>query len=237
LEKVTIQKLALLCVSTALCSGVLWWDTDKEADPRIQRLPEPPSAEVTQEIKAVVCVSGAVVNPGMYQVTKGSRAREAIQLAGGVTEEADMDRVNLAQVCKDGGHIRVPRLSQARLKRIKSESQALNAQHTPERKSGSCPAVQKTTEAGGVAESVPDKTLAGRNTPAAGVITQGETGMIHLNSAGEEELKQLPGVGSSTARRIVTYRENYGFRCVEDIMKVPGIGPAKFAMMKARLTL
>ena len=108
MEKRTLQKLGLLCASVALCSAASWWSVNDEADRQVKKLAEQPVAEQVQEIKITVCVSGAVAKPGLYEVTKGSRAQQVIELAGGVTEEADMDRVNLAQLCKDGGHIKVP---------------------------------------------------------------------------------------------------------------------------------
>lgn len=49
-----------------------------------------------------VQVSGAVVHPGVYQLPEGSRIFEAVELAGGVTEEADITSVNQAQFLSDG---------------------------------------------------------------------------------------------------------------------------------------
>lgn len=52
---------------------------------------------------------------------------------------------------------------------------------------------------------------------------------INLNSAGLTELMKLPSVGEVTARRIISWREeNGGFKRVEDIMEVKGIGPKTY---------
>ena len=52
---------------------------------------------------------------------------------------------------------------------------------------------------------------------------------INLNSAGLTELMKLPRVGEVTARRIISWREeNGGFKRVEDIMEVKGIGPKTY---------
>ena len=168
-----------------------------------------------QEIKITVCVSGAVAKPGLYEVTKGSRAQQVIELAGGVTEEADMDRVNLAQLCKDGGHIKVPRLSKARLKKKMENNGMANVSN----QAGDSKIVTDSNQNHG-----PDKNISGEM-------------LISLNSASESELTQLPGVGAATARRIISFRNRQGFQRVEELMKVPGIGPAKFAKMKPYLVL
>jgi competence protein ComEA len=63
--------------------------------------------------------------------------------------------------------------------------------------------------------------------------TQNNDGKINLNTATEQQLMLLPGVGETTAKKIIEYRtENNGFTTVEDIMNVSGIGEKKFEQMK-----
>ncbi|MDR2649589.1 MAG: helix-hairpin-helix domain-containing protein [Clostridiales bacterium] len=56
-----------------------------------------------------VYIAGAVVNPGVYELDEGSRVEDALNLAGGPAEEADMLRVNLAARLKDEQQIIVPK--------------------------------------------------------------------------------------------------------------------------------
>ncbi|MGC8950858.1 helix-hairpin-helix domain-containing protein [Chloroflexus sp.] len=56
----------------------------------------------------VVYVSGAVVAPDVYRLPPGSRVIDALQAAGGLTELADIDGINLAALVQDSQHIRVP---------------------------------------------------------------------------------------------------------------------------------
>jgi competence protein ComEA len=53
---------------------------------------------------------------------------------------------------------------------------------------------------------------------------------IRINSASEQELQQLPGVGPALAREIIAYRQQHGrFRSLSDLDNVKGVGPARLA--------
>lgn len=61
---------------------------------------------------------------------------------------------------------------------------------------------------------------------------------ISLNSGSKQELMRLPGVGEVMSERILTYRKKRGgFRELEELMNVEGIGEKKFAKMKSYLKL
>ena len=61
---------------------------------------------------------------------------------------------------------------------------------------------------------------------------------LNLNTATQEELAQLPGIGEELARRIVEYREAHGaFESMEELMEVSGIGEGKFAGLEGRITV
>lgn len=155
------------------------------------------SAESGQAQTSLVTVHvcGAVCREGVYSLPAGTRLCDAIEAAGGFSEEADTACLNLAALIEDGSQIRVP---------TKEESAAW-----PE-------------------------TGYGANTGAASA----EGGRININSAGMEELMQIPGIGETKARRILEYREQNGrFESIEDLMKVPGIKDASFQKLKDYITI
>ncbi len=64
--------------------------------------------------------------------------------------------------------------------------------------------------------------------PAEVAGTDGSAEVINVNTAPEADLERLPGIGPALAAAIVEWRENNGpFTTVDDLLAVPGIGPAK----------
>lgn len=63
-------------------------------------------------------------------------------------------------------------------------------------------------------------------------------GLVNINTATAEELDALPGIGPSTAQKILDYRDENGrFNSIEEIMNVSGIGEAKFNSVKDLITV
>jgi competence protein ComEA len=63
-------------------------------------------------------------------------------------------------------------------------------------------------------------------------------GVININTATAEQLDSLPGVGAKLAARIVDYRQkNGGFKKLEDLMNVQGIGEKNFLKLKPLITI
>ena len=66
--------------------------------------------------------------------------------------------------------------------------------------------------------------------------SSGTAAPININTAGEEELKQLPGVGDATAAAIVRDRQEHGrFASVDDLMRVSGIGQKKLEKLRPHI--
>jgi competence protein ComEA len=62
--------------------------------------------------------------------------------------------------------------------------------------------------------------------------------MINVNTASATELETLPGIGASTAARIVEYRlKNGPFKKIEELMNVEGIGEKSFLKLRSQITV
>ena len=73
---------------------------------------------------------------------------------------------------------------------------------------------------------------------AAATATATATAPVNLNTATVEQLATIPGVGPKMAERIIDYRQkNGGFKKVEDLMNVSGVGEKSFLKMKPLITV
>jgi len=73
---------------------------------------------------------------------------------------------------------------------------------------------------------------------SASKATAAPTAPVNLNTASAEQLEALPGVGASTARRIIEYRQKNGsFKKIEELMNVKGIGEKSFLKLKPLITV
>ena len=75
-------------------------------------LAEKTEVSTTQETVIFVDIKGAVKNPGVYQMKVGDRVKDALDAAGGLTEEADSQKVNLAKRLEDQMVIVVPKVGE-----------------------------------------------------------------------------------------------------------------------------
>ena len=158
-------------------------------------------------------VAGAVVRPGVYSVSSSARVVDAVTAAGGATSRADLERINLAQTIIDTEQVFVP------FRSSRTTKVTVAPRLRPSR--STVPAVVPT-----VPGAIPSAT------------TSATTPLINLNSATSAQLDTLPGVGPSTAKAIISYRNRKGpFGKVEDLLNVPGIGPAKVAALRDQVTV
>ena len=183
----------------------------------------PKTEDITVSSKlCFVHICGAVAKPGVYQIEDGMRLYQVVDLAEGLTNQADNDYVNLAAVVTDGQKIYIPTVAEIdalEVGTLNVETQALIT-GTELMNAGSSGAMGSAQAAGTVENAQTDETL------------------VNLNLASESELCTLTGVGESRAKSIIEYREsNGGFSTIEDIMKVTGIKEGLFNKIKDQITV
>jgi len=107
--RLVLIALPPLVAVAALAAALLFGPASAAAEaPAPDAAPAPPmAAPATPGL--LVHVSGAVVHPGLYRMTRGERVYAAIAAAGGITADADPDRMpDLAGVLRDGQQVKVP---------------------------------------------------------------------------------------------------------------------------------
>ena len=157
------------------------------------------SAWKNNQEKIVIHITGAICNEGIYELEENSRIVDAVKMAGGLKEEADLKQINLAYVLEDGMKINIP---------SKNDNSNENINNTEN-------------------YITKEKLNSSNNTNSA------KTSKININSATQTELETLPGIGPSTALKIINYRKEKGkFNKIEDIKNVNGIGESKFNKIK-----
>jgi competence protein ComEA len=73
---------------------------------------------------------------------------------------------------------------------------------------------------------------------AAGKAAAAVPAVVNLNTATATQIATLPGIGEKAAQRIIEYREkNGGFKKIEELMNVKGIGEKSFLKLKPLITV
>ena len=107
-----VNVIIVVAAIAAAAGGVVLFLRDGDSGEPV-RIVTPPavSSETSQmETEFKAYVTGAVMRPGLYTIKDGDRLADLIDLAGGITEDADMQAVNLAARVKDQDHWTVPRV-------------------------------------------------------------------------------------------------------------------------------
>ena len=164
--------------------------------------------DVDEKTKIYVYVTGEVKVRGVVILDEGSRISDAIEASGGITENADISKINLVYVLSDGMKVTIPNKNQV------EEDTNFN---------------YVITEAG---ENETTEISKQKNS-----LTSKPNAKININTASQTELETLPGVGPSIALSIINYRkENGKFNNIEDVQNVSGIGESKFNKIKEYIT-
>lgn len=184
---------------------------DVAKDTGVENTEKTENIETNDSQSFVVYVSGYVNNPGVYELSAGSRVIDAIDAAGGYSKEAYDNYLNLASLIADGQMIYVP-----------SEEEV---------ESGS---IERGVASGADGSGVGGVT--GGNGGGNGGNSSDSGTLVNINQASKEELMTLPGIGESKADKIIAYREENGrFSTPEGIMEISGIKDGLYNKIKDKI--
>jgi competence protein ComEA len=179
-----------------------------------------------------VDVAGEVAKPDVYEFERGSRVHEAIEKAGGFTENADAGYLNRAAVLHDGDKLYVP---------TKETEPEKTPQDTEESTSDTNGQPQDySTESTPDATGTPSDTTESPSdsTASPGISNEPAAQPENINTADAETLQTLKDIGPITAQKIIDHRNKNGpFKKKEDIKKVEGIGDKTFEKLKDHIRM
>ncbi len=201
MHKFNKKTITFIIIGIIVIFSIYYFFTNKdyiEVDSNLNVFDQNEKNEQTEE-KIIVYITGAIKNEGIYEMEENSRIANIIEKAGGLTEEANIENINLAYLLEDGMKIYIPKKDE-KTNEIKEDTNTYTS------KENSTSEVLKNTN---------------------------KNEKININTATQTELETLPGIGPTTALRIIEYRkENGKFRNIEDIKKINGIGDNKFSKIK-----
>lgn len=117
------QKIIIGLIGIIIISIIIYYMTQKIGNDEIVIDNTESIEEEEIEEKIAIHMTGCVKNPGIIELEDGARIDDAIQLAGGLTEEADLTNVNLAYKVEDGQKIYIPSIHDIEEKEIIQENQ------------------------------------------------------------------------------------------------------------------
>ncbi len=172
------------------------------------------SGALSPVTKIKVDVAGAVKNPGVYELLEDGRVEDALNAAGGFSEQVDKDWVaknlNLAAKLSDGDKLYIPKVGET-----STSSSATNE-----------PAPASVPPSAGVVSGTE-------------ILGPSNCSRVNINTASAGTLADcLSGIGESKAQSIIKYREDHGgFKSIGEIQEVSGIGPKTFEKIKSQITV
>lgn len=180
------------------------------------------SKEEEKKGTVFVDVKGAVNTPGVYEIEEGKRIIDAINLAGGLSDNANTVNINLSRKVTDEMYIIVYTKNEIYNYNKKNNNDGLvacasNECVCPDSNNDAC-----INNESSIQNNDNNKTV----------------GKVSINSANKEELMTVSGIGEAKANAIISYRQNNGnFNSIEDIKNVSGIGDALYEKIKDSITL
>jgi competence protein ComEA len=202
-----------------------------------EQIPLECNEEVVEETNNVkVDIKGAVNNPGVYELESNSRVIDAINMAGGLLENADTTLINLSKNLTDEMTIIIytkEEIENYKATQKQIEYVYIEVESCPDKINDACinPSSEESSSSSKT-ENTSTKTSTTQDN------TTEESKLVSINTATSDELQTISGIGKSKAEAIINYRtQNGSFKSIEDIKNVSGIGDSLFEKIKDYITI
>lgn len=173
-----------------------------------------------------VDIKGAVKNPGVYTLNQGSVINDLITMAGGIKSGANLKNINLSKKIEDEMVVYIYTTNE--LNKLKVDTNVSKECVCPTYDISACEGTSVVKVSGS------DTTNSNETKPG----TENTNTKVNINTDGIERLMTLTGVGEAKAKAIIEYREkNGGFKSIEEIKNISGIGDASFEKIKDSITI
>ena len=165
-----------------------------------------------------VDIKGQVLNPGVYKIYENTRVIDVINMAGGLLDDSDTSKINLAKKIKDEMVIIIYSKDEINKNNIKE----VNIDYS-------------FNDA-----LINDKDIITNDNKVSkdsNNSLKNNNDLVNINTCTKEDLLTLSGIGESKADAIISYREENGsFKTIEDILNVSGIGNSIYEKIKNYIT-
>ncbi len=215
-----------VCVTIVFVGTYVYYENNRVSTSSAKKLMVTKNKDDENTSKTVfVDIKGAVNAPGVYELEEGKRIIDVINLAGGLSDNANTINLNLSKKLTDEMYVVVYTKNEiAEYKKNNGNTNeiicASNECVCPDTNNDAC------ISQGGSKNSTSNN------------ASDGIDGKVSINTAGLDELMKLSGIGESKANAIISYRqENGSFKTIEEIKNVSGIGDAVFEKIKDDITI
>ena len=216
-KKVVLISICILLLGVGIYFAISYYKSLEEDTKEVNTIKEEvpikkeTSKDDTKTIK--VDIKGEVKNPNIYTMNETERIIDVITKAGGLTKKADTSMINLSKKLTDEMVIIIYSKEQVRkYTETKKEEQKKQELCNEEVQNDAC-----------IEENKEEKE---------------QTSKININTATLEQLQTLPRIGEAKAKNILAYRKkNGGFKKIEEIKEISGIGESIFDQIKDYITI
>lgn len=216
--------LIILCISTILFLNIDKKVTTKTSsivfsNSNLEKEKEEDSEYVYVDIK------GEVETPGVYSLLNDKRVVDAINIAGGLKDDADTTLINLSMKLKDQMVIV-----------IYKKDDVINYNAIKEVENNICN--EKIVNDSCIVNNSSTIIIPNNEDKSKEEKNDDSSTKVNINTSGKEELLSIPKIGEVKAKAIISYRESNGnFKSIDEIQNVKGIGSSLFEAIKDYITI